>query len=487
MPPEVRSREGFLRGAGEAPQVRGARIAGPENHPIGPWTEAPRTGPQGGPRAGDRPIAIGGIARGDGPRALPAGAPPTGATAKEADEGPASFAWGEPAGILGAMEGGGLDQNGAMPGRGSESRPVEPAPATPSTSGDHVFNPSALEDLGTPGPSGGSAPERITEVGLRPVALKEFVGQGGVVENLRVHLDAAMERDEPPDHVLFSGPPGLGKTSLARIMAGELGTSLQPTSGPALDKPRDLVGLLTSLKRGDVLFIDEIHRLPIAVEEYLYTAMEDFRVEMTLDSGPHARILPIELEPFTLVGATTREGLLSAPFRARFGLSLRLDPYPAHELEQIVRRAARILKVQINDEAAAILAERSRGTPRIAGRFLKRVRDRAQIDGNRAIDAQLAEATLRSIGVDGHGLEEMDRRILRCLADHAPLPAALKTIAAVVGEMEDTIEDVFEPHLLRSGFLRKTPRGRMITEQGLRLIGAEPPLTSAQDGLPFTT
>ncbi len=385
------------------------------------------------------------------------------------------------------MEGGGLDQNGAMPGRGSESRPVEPAPATPSTSGDHVFNPSALEDLGTPGPSGGSAPERITEVGLRPVALKEFVGQGGVVENLRVHLDAAMERDEPPDHVLFSGPPGLGKTSLARIMAGELGTSLQPTSGPALDKPRDLVGLLTSLKRGDVLFIDEIHRLPIAVEEYLYTAMEDFRVEMTLDSGPHARILPIELEPFTLVGATTREGLLSAPFRARFGLSLRLDPYPAHELEQIVRRAARILKVQINDEAAAILAERSRGTPRIAGRFLKRVRDRAQIDGNRAIDAQLAEATLRSIGVDGHGLEEMDRRILRCLADHAPLPAALKTIAAVVGEMEDTIEDVFEPHLLRSGFLRKTPRGRMITEQGLRLIGAEPPLTSAQDGLPFTT
>ncbi len=385
------------------------------------------------------------------------------------------------------MNGGGLNQEGGPSQQGSHAMPPTPKPDQPGASGDHVFNPSALEDLGTPGSRGGSAPERITEVGLRPVALAEFVGQGGVVENLRVHLDAAMEREEPPDHVLFSGPPGLGKTSLARIMAGELGTSLQPTSGPALDKPRDLVGLLTSLKRGDVLFIDEIHRLPIAVEEYLYTAMEDFRVEMTLDSGPHARILPIELEPFTLVGATTREGLLSAPFRARFGLSLRLDPYPALELEQIVRRAAGILKVRIDDEAAAILAARSRGTPRIAGRFLKRVRDRAQVDGNRAIDADLAEATLRSIGVDGHGLEEMDRRILRCLADHAPQPAALKTIAAVIGEMEDTIEDVFEPHLLRSGFLRKTPRGRVITEQGLQLIGAEPPMAPEQGGLPFST
>jgi len=208
---------------------------------------------------------------------------------------------------------------------------------------------------------------------------------------------------------------------------------------------------------------------------------------MTLDSGPHARILPIELEPFTLVGATTREGLLSAPFRARFGLALRLDPYPSGELEQIVRRAAGILGVRIDDEAAAILASRSRGTPRIAGRFLKRARDRAQVDGNRAIDAELAEATLFSIGVDGHGLEEMDRRILRCLADHAPQAAALKTIAAVIGEMEDTIEDVFEPHLLRSGFLRKTPRGRIITEEGLRLIGATPPAGPEQGGLPFGT
>ena len=324
------------------------------------------------------------------------------------------------------MDSGGMEQDRAQGPTDIGAGAPAPPPETAGASGDHVFNPSALEDLGAPDPGRRSAPERITEVGLRPGALAEFVGQGGVVENLRVHLDAAMEREEPPDHVLFSGPPGLGKTSLARIMAGELGTSLQPTSGPALDKPRDLVGLLTSLKRGDVLFIDEIHRLPIAVEEYLYTAMEDFRVEMTLDSGPHARILPIELEPFTLVGATTREGLLSAPFRARFGLSLRLDPYPSGELEQIVRRAAGILGVQINDEAAAILAARSRGTPRIAGRFLKRVRDRAQVDGNRAIDAELAEATLASIGVDSHGLEEMDRRILRCLADHTPQPAALK-------------------------------------------------------------
>ena len=376
--------------------------------------------------------------------------------------------------------GGSTDGQARRPGAATEG--ADPgSPESAGASGDHVFNPAALEDLGTPG----GAPERVTEVGLRPRVLTEFVGQGAVVGNLRVHLDAAMERQEPPDHVLFSGPPGLGKTSLARIMAGELGTSLQPTSGPALDKPRDLVGLLTSLKRGDVLFIDEIHRLPIAVEEYLYTAMEDFRVEMTLDSGPHARILPIELEPFTLVGATTREGLLSAPFRARFGLSLRLDPYPAAELEQIVRRAASILGVPIEDAAASILAERSRGTPRIAGRFLKRARDRAQVGGNRPIDAALAEETLASIGVDAHGLEEMDRRILRCLADHAPQPAALKTIAAVVGEMEDTIEDVFEPHLLRSGFLRKTPRGRVITDEGLALIGVEAPGDPEQGGLPF--
>ncbi|MEM9802386.1 MAG: Holliday junction branch migration DNA helicase RuvB [Planctomycetota bacterium] len=348
---------------------------------------------------------------------------------------------------------------------------------------DHVFNPEALEGL-SEGP--GSAPERVVEMGLRPERLDDFVGQESVVENLRVHLAAAMERSEPPDHLLFSGPPGLGKTSLARIIAAELGSSLHPTSGPALDRPRDVVGLLTSLKRGDVLFIDEIHRLPVSVEEYLYTAMEDYRVEMTLDSGPHARILPIEIQPFTLVGATTREGLLSAPFRARFGLSLRLESYPVADLERIVARAAALLGVEVTDEAATVLASRSRGTPRVAGRFLRRARDRAQVDGAAAIDADLARATLTGIGVDDNGLEEMDRRILRCLGDHFPQPAALKTIAAVIGETEDTIEDVFEPHLLRSGFVRKTPRGRVATETGLRLVGVDPTdADTTQPGLPF--
>lgn len=357
---------------------------------------------------------------------------------------------------------------------------------------DHVFHPGALS--GDPGSGGGlsgdGAPERITELGLRPGTLSEFVGQRGVVANLQVHLGAAKGRSEPPDHVLFCGPPGLGKTSLARILSEELGSELHATSGPALDKPRDLVGLLTSLKRGDVMFIDEIHRLPISVEEYLYTAMEDFRVEMTIDSGPHARVLPITVEPFTLVGATTREGLLSAPFRARFGLVERLDPYPPADLVTILHRAAGILGVGLDQESAQLLAERSRGTPRIAGRFLKRARDRAQVMGLDTITGELAQITLSSIGVDASGLEEMDRRILRCLAQHFPKPAALKTIAAVIGETEDTIEDVFEPHLLRSGFIRKTPRGRMIAPEGFRVIGLDHPdapdgSPAANPGLPF--
>lgn len=350
-----------------------------------------------------------------------------------------------------------------------------------ATAHDHVFHPEALEG----GLEGSGASEPLIEMGLRPGSLDEFVGQLGVVENLRVHLGAALGRGEPPDHVLFCGPPGLGKTSLARILADELGSSLHPTSGPALDKPKDLVGLLTSLRRGDVLFIDEIHRLPISVEEYLYTAMEDFRVEMTLDSGPHARILPITVEPFTLVGATTREGLLSAPFRARFGLVERLDPYPTEDLVAIVLRAATILGMAIEADAAELIAERSRGTPRIAGRFLKRVRDRAQVAGRDGIDIALAAGTLASLGVDEHGLEEMDRRILACLADHHPRPAALKTIAAVIGETEGTIEDVYEPHLLRQGLVRKTPRGREITPRGLTRIGHDGDTHGDQGALPF--
>lgn len=363
-------------------------------------------------------------------------------------------------------------------GMGGAGEPAEPGRG----GGDHIFNPEALEGLGTPG---ADVSERVTEVGLRPATLEEFVGQGTVVKNLRIHVEAARERKEPPDHLLFSGPPGLGKTSLARIVAAELGSKLQSTSGPSLDKPRDLVGLLTSLERGDVLFIDEIHRIPVSVEEYLYTAMEDFRVEMTIDSGPHARILPIDLAPFTLIGATTREGLLSAPFRARFGLSMRLDTYPTDELVVIVLRAARILGVKIDDEAAQMLAERSRGTPRIAARFLKRARDHMQMSRLPLIDGALTRTALSSLGIDDNGLEEMDRRILRCLAEHAPLPAALKTIAAVVGETEDTIEDVFEPHLLRCGFIRKTPRGRVVTEAGLGVVGVNCPADPEQESLPF--
>lgn len=335
--------------------------------------------------------------------------------------------------------------------------------------GDHVFDPSALE-----GDAGGPAEEQV-EVQLRPGRLAEFVGQRRVVENLRVTLTAASSRGEVPDHVLFSGPPGLGKTSLARILAAELGTRLVATSGPALEKPRDLVGLLTQLQRGDVFFIDEVHRVPKAVEEYLYTAMEDLQVDLTLDSGPHARIVTLNLEPFTLVGATTREGLLTAPFRARFGLLERLEPYEVGDLIAIVVRLAGLLGVGIEPEVAQALAERSRGTPRIVGRLLRRTRDLAEVAGRGTIDGALALQALERLGIDENGLEEMDRRVLRCIADHGGGPIALKTIAAVVSETEDTLEDVYEPHLLRVGLVSKTARGRVLTPAGARMVGFDLP------------
>jgi Holliday junction DNA helicase RuvB len=338
---------------------------------------------------------------------------------------------------------------------------------------DPLVNPAAFSGAPT-GLTAGEAqpPERELENALRPRRLGEFVGQGQVVENLRVALEAARARGEALEHVLFSGPPGLGKTSLARILSVELGVHLHATAGPALDRPRDLVGILTQLGPRDVLFIDEVHRIPAPVEEFLYTAMEDFTVDFTLDQGPHARVLPLPLNRFTLIGATTREGLLSAPFRGRFGLLERLAPYPDADLVRILERSAGILDVPLAPGAAAEIAARSRGTPRVANRFLRRVRDLYQVTGAERIDAPLVRDALARLGVDPHGLEELDRRILSCLARNAGEPLGLKTIAAAVGESEDTIEEVFEPHLLRQGFVQKTARGRRITPAGRRALSA---------------
>jgi len=338
---------------------------------------------------------------------------------------------------------------------------------------DHVVNPDAF----LPDPSQtatspqANSLDRELENSLRPAGFGEFVGQTRVVDNLRIAITAARERGEALDHVLLSGPPGLGKTSLARILSSESDAQLHSTSGPALERPRDLVGVLTQLLPGDVFFIDEIHRVPIAVEEYLYSAMEDYSVDFTLDQGPNARILPLKIAPFTLVGATTREGLLSAPMRSRFGLLERLTPYPDEDLVRILLRSAGILNVSLRTSAAALIASRSRGTPRVANRFLRRARDVAQVSGAKEIDEQLAIESLERLGVDSNGLEEMDRHILACLCRSQGRAVGLKTIAASVGESEDTIEEVFEPHLLRKGFIEKTARGRLVTLQGAQAVG----------------
>jgi len=307
---------------------------------------------------------------------------------------------------------------------------------------------------------------------LRPTRLEDFVGQENLKANLHVFIAAARERGEPLDHTLFYGPPGLGKTTLAVIIAKELGVNIKTTSGPALERPGDLAGILTNLRDRDVLFIDEIHRLNKTVEEYLYPAMEDYKLDIIIDRGANARTIQLKLPKFTLIGATTRAGLLTSPLRARFGVVSRLDYYQPEELKQIVLRSARILGVEITDDAALEIARRSRGTPRVANRLLRRIRDFAQVNADGVITREVAERSLERLDVDSRGLDEMDKRILRALIEKFNGgPVGLKTLATAVGEQTDTIEEVYEPFLIQQGFLSRTPRGRVATELAYRHFG----------------
>lgn len=307
--------------------------------------------------------------------------------------------------------------------------------------------------------------EKEFEKALRPLSFEDFTGQAKILENLRVFVEAARGRNEPLDHVLLHGPPGLGKTTLSNIIANELGAGIKITSGPVLDKPSDLAGLLTNLDEGDVLFIDEIHRLNPIVEEYLYSAMEDFRIDIMLDSGPNARSVQISLSPFTLIGATTRSGLLTAPLRARFGINSRLEYYDAKLLTDIVIRSASILQTPIDEIAAYEIARRSRGTPRIANNLLRRTRDFAEVKGNGTITLEIAKIGLNALDVDENGLDEMDNRILMTIIEKFKGgPVGLSTIATACSEEAETIEEVYEPFLIQEGYLKRTSRGRMATE-----------------------
>ena len=314
--------------------------------------------------------------------------------------------------------------------------------------------------------------ERDFENALRPLQFDNFSGQRKVVDNLRIFVEAAKYRGEPLDHTLLHGPPGLGKTTLSNIIANELGVGFKLTSGPVLDKPGDLAGLLTSLEPNDVLFIDEIHRLSPVVEEYLYSAMEDYRIDIMIDKGPAARSIQIDLSPFTLVGATTHSGLLTAPLRARFGINLHLEYYDADTLQRIIERSASILKVPIDAEAAAEIASRSRGTPRIANALLRRVRDFAQVKGTGRIDMRIASFALEALNIDKYGLDEIDNKILLTIIDKFKGgPVGITTIATAVGEDAGTVEEVYEPFLIKEGFIRRTPRGREVTELAYKHLG----------------
>jgi Holliday junction DNA helicase RuvB len=312
---------------------------------------------------------------------------------------------------------------------------------------------------------------------LRPKLFTDFEGQDQIVDNLKVFIEAAKQREDALDHVLLHGPPGLGKTTLANIISNELDVNIKTTSGPVLDKPGDLAGLLTNLEERDVLFIDEIHRLNPIVEEYLYSAMEDYQIDIMIESGPNARSVQIEINPFTLIGATTRSGLLTSPLRARFGINSRLEYYKLDLLSKIVERSSSILDVDIDKAAALEIARRSRGTPRIANALLRRVRDFAQIKGNGKIDLKITQYSLDALNVDEHGLDEMDNRILTTIIDKFKGgPVGLTTISTAVGEQPGTIEEVYEPYLIMEGYLMRTPRGRQVTELAYRHLGKVKPL-----------